>query len=255
MSSPRLQPRITARKTPAIEVLIYRTLVRPALRRAFHRIALHCAEPWSERGPAGDLATIVYANHPSWWDGYMAFFLSDELWRCESYLMMEEPQLARYGFFRYCGVFSVDRHDPREGMRSVRYAAELLRMRPGRVLWIFPQGEITPNDRRPFETFAGVAHIVKRAAPVRCIPMALRFEFLDQQRPEALVRLGPAQVIDGGIDTAVLHQQLDQHLLHEIDALRDDVLSGATAHYRTVLRGRASVNVAWDRVRAVVGLR
>ena len=47
-----------------------------------------------------DTPTLIYANHPSWWDGYMAFVLSDIVWRCESYLMMEEPQLERYGFFR-----------------------------------------------------------------------------------------------------------------------------------------------------------
>lgn len=243
-----MQPRLTARKTPAIEALIYRTLVRPGLRRMFHRIALHTAEPQ----PTSARSTIIYANHPSWWDGYIAFFLSDELWRCESYLMMEQPQLARYGFFRYCGVFSVDRSDPREGMRSVAYAADLLRARPGRVLWIFPQGEITPNDRRPFETFTGTAHIAKRAAPVRCIPMALRFEFLGEQRPEALVRLGPALEIEGQVNPKALHQQLDQRLLHEVDQLRADTLSGATAQYRTVLTGRASVNVVWDRVRAAL---
>jgi 1-acyl-sn-glycerol-3-phosphate acyltransferase len=239
-----MQPRLTARKTPLLEALIYRALVRPALRRTFHRIALQSAEQG-----APEHTTIIYANHPSWWDGYIAFFLSDELWRCESYLMMEEPQLARYGFFRYCGVFSVDRHDPREGMRSIAYAAELLRSRPGRVLWIFPQGEITPNDRRPLETFSGVAHIVKRAGPVRCVPMALRFEFLGEQRPEALVRLGPALLVEDARDVKALHQELDRRLLHEVDQLRADTLSGATAQYRTALHGRASVNVVWDRVR------
>ena len=241
-----IEPRITARKTPAIERLIYRVLVRPAFRRTFQRVALHAADV---ARPSPDLPTIVYSNHPSWWDGYIAFLFSDELWHCESYLMMEQPQLARYSFFRYCGVFSVDRHDPREGMRSVAYAATLIRAGAGRVLWIFPQGEITPVDRRPFETFAGVAHIAKRAAPLRCIPMALRFEFLQEQRPEALIRLGPALTIDAVNDTKALHNELDARLLHEIDQLRVDTISGTTTQYRTVLQGRASVNVAWDRVR------
>jgi len=240
-----MQPRLPTRKTPLLEAVIYRALVRPALRRTFDRIALAQAAP----RPQSDLPTLIYANHPSWWDGYMAFFLADEYWRCQGYLMMEEPQLARYGFFRYCGVFSVDRHDPREGMRSVAYAAQLLAGHSQRVVWIFPQGEIQPNDKRPFVTFAGAAHVAKRAAPVRCIPMALRFEFAGQQRPEALIRLGEAHIVADSVNVKALHQEMDERLLREVDQLRADVASGATATYQTVLEGRPSVNVKWDRVR------
>lgn len=243
-----MQPRLTARKTPLIEALIYRALVRPAIRSAFQRVALWSHEPALPR----DLPILIYANHPSWWDGYMAFLLADEHWRCAGYLMMEEAQLARYGFFRYCGVFSVDRGDPREAMRSVAYAATLLSHRPGRVLWIFPQGEITPNDRRPLTTYSGAAHIAKRAASVRCLPMALRFEFLGEQRPEALIRLGPSHVVAGDTDVKALHHEMDQRLLAEVDQLREDTIKGATASYRTILQGRASVNVVWDRVRAAI---
>lgn len=189
----------------------------------------------------------------------MAFVLSDEIWRCESYIMMEEAQLARYGFFRFCGAFGVDRHDPRAGLRSVAYAADLLRQSPWRVVWIFPQGEITPNDRRPLATFRGAAHIAKRVAgagsTIRCIPMALRFEFRREQRPEALIRLGPAHIVAGQPDVKALQCEMDQRLQREMDALREDTASGASDDYQTILRGRPSVNVVWDRVRELVGLR
>lgn len=222
-------------------------LVRPALRRTFHRIAIGGVEP----GPS-PLPTLMYSNHPSWWDGYIAFFLSNERWRREAYLMMEEPQLARYGFFRYCGVFGVNRHDPREGMRSVAYAANLLGQRPRRLLWIFPQGEITPNDKRPLNMFRGAAHVAKRAAPVRCIPMALRFEFVMEQRPEAFIRFGPGHSVEPGVDTKALHHDMEARLTAEVDRLRSDVVEGGTAHYMTVLQGRDSVNVRWDKVRGWV---
>ncbi len=224
--------------------MIYRTLVRPALRRMFQRVALYAAES----RPLPDLPTLVYSNHPSWWDGYVAYLLSREIWRSEGYLMMEEAQLRRYGFFRYCGAFSVDRHDPREGMRAVQYAALLLRG-SRRVVWIFPQGEIVPSDRRPLVTFSGAAHIARRAAPVRCLPAALRFEFGGEQRPEALIRLGEPHVVESGANAKALRRDMDQRLLTEMDALREDFLSGATTTYRTILQGRESINVVWDRVR------
>jgi 1-acyl-sn-glycerol-3-phosphate acyltransferase len=212
--STRTALRFPARKTPLLEALIYRTLVRPPLRRTFDRVALNPEAP----RPRPDIPTLIYANHPSWWDGYMAFLLSDELWRCESYLMMEEAQLERYSFFQYCGVFGVDRANPRVGMRAVAYAAELLQKRSQRVVWIFPQGEITPNDHRPLSTYAGAAHIAKRVVAahgsVRCIPMAIRLEFMGEQRPEALLRLGPAHVVMGQVDAAKLHDDMDQRLEH-----------------------------------------
>lgn len=240
-------PRLPARKTPLLEALIYRVLVRPALRRSFDRVMIGGAEP-----PPSALPTLIYSNHPSWWDGYIAFFLSDERWRRRAYLMMEEPQLRRYGFFRYCGVFGVDRHDAREGMRAVHYAADLLRQRPNRVLWIFPQGEITPNDRRPLGLFRGSAHVAKLAAPVRCVPMALRFEFGAEQRPEVLIRFGAAHVVEPGVQTRMLHTEMEQRLTAEVDRLRNDVIDGSMATYETALRGRDSVNVRWDKVRAWV---
>ncbi len=239
------RPRLPAQKTPILEALIYRLLARPALRRTFHRIAIGGEEP-----QPSTLPTLVYANHPSWWDGYIAFFLSDERWKNTGYLMMEEPQLRRYSFFRYCGVFSVDRHDRREGMRSVRYAADLIRQRPNRYLWIFPQGEITPNDARPLVLFRGAAHIAKVAAPVRCVPMALRFEFVDQQRPEVLINFGSAHVVEAGTDARALHDEMETRLTAAVDRLRDDVIDGSIAAYETALRGTESVNVRWDKVRA-----
>ena len=241
-----VQPRLPARKNWLIEAGIYRLMVRPALRRAFHRVAIAApdGEDWSH------LPTIFYSNHVSWWDGWIAFFLFDERWRMEGYLMMEEPQLRRYRFFQRCGCFSVDRQDAREGMRSVSYAASLLRDRPGRALWIFPEGEIGPNDRRPLRTYAGAAHIARRAGRVRCVPVALRFEFLGEQRPEGFIRIGPAHIVDGG-DTKALHTDMDRRLVEQVDRLHADVIAGMTGTYATTLRGRTSVNVWWDRVRGV----
>ena len=240
------EPHFPARKRRLPAALVYHVLVRPALRRSFVRVAISAPE-----GPQPpDLPVLLYSNHVSWWDGYLAFLLTRERWNTETYLMMEERQLRRYRFFQWCGCFSVDREDPREALRSVAYAANVLHGHPGRSVWIFPQGEITPNDRRPLTTYSGTAHIALRAAPVRCVPVALRLEFFGEQRPEALVRIGPSHVVEGGTARS-LQADMDRRLLQTVDELRADALSGATQHYRTVLPGRASINVIWDRVRSL----
>ncbi len=82
------------------------------------------------------------------------------------------------------------------------------------------------------------------------MPVALRFEFLGEQRPEALIRLGEPHIVESG-DTRPLHDEMDRRLLAEVDALHDDVISGATVRYPTILAGRTSTNVLWDRLRGM----
>ncbi len=238
-----VQPRLPARKNRLIAQAIYRTLVVPPMRRTFDRVALLDGSGAEGRG----LPTILYSNHVSWWDGYLAFVL-EQHWRGEFYLMMEEAQLRRYRFFQRCGCFSVDRQDAREGLRSVQYAAELLGENAQRTVLIFPQGTITANDRRPLVTYPGIAHIAKRVGAVRCVPMALRLEFGLQQRATAFLRVGPAHVVDGGAPRLV-QAELDARLLREVDGLRDDVVYGDPSNYLTLLRGQRSINVWWDEAR------
>jgi hypothetical protein len=214
---------------------------------------------------AGDGPLIGYLNHPSWWDGYMAFALNRALLRdrFEGYLMMEEKELRRYRFFAWCGAFSVDRQDARSAMRSVAYIGRLLAERRDRALWIFPQGEITPNDRRPLMAFSGVAHIARRAGGATRWPVALRYEFRGEQRPEAFIRAGPAHRApapstgsrQGDATTHALTAEVTARLTAACDALRDEVNADDLAGYRALLRGRPGVNRVFDAARGLLPRR
>ena len=78
----------------------------------------------------------------------MAMVFNEQIWRREGYVIVEDIQLERYPFFRYLGAFSVNRSDARKAVTSVRYAANVLKNGPNRLLLIFPQGEIRANDAR-----------------------------------------------------------------------------------------------------------
>ena len=237
---------IPAAKNALGEALIYHALVRPALWGGFERVscAVRGALPDPQRGPL-----IVYLNHPGWWDGYMCFLIARELLRqrFDGYIMMEEPQLRAYRFFAWCGAFSIDRHSPRAAARSVAYISRLLHERSDRALYIFPQGEIAPNDRRPLTIFPGVAHIVRRVGAATLLPVALRYEFRGEQRPEAFMLVGPAHHSDSD-DTRALGGELGQRLTESADTLRDLVLAEQFAGFRTLVHGRPGVNRVFDRV-------
>jgi 1-acyl-sn-glycerol-3-phosphate acyltransferase len=197
---------------------------------------------------------IFYLNHPSWWDGYMAHVLVRMVLRnrFQGFCMMDERELRRYRFFTWLGAFSVNRHDARSALGSVAYISRLLAARRDRALAIFPQGEITPNDRRPLVMFSGMAHVAQRAGGATLWPVALRYEFRGAQRPEAFIRAGPAHFAPTTIDTRALTADAGARLTAACDALRDDVIGERLEEYRVLLRGRPGPDEIFDAARGLL---
>lgn len=246
---PSRLPRITPCKTPLGEFAVW-LLARQAMRSMFARVRL--------RETAGSPRTsgvplLGLANHPSWWDGYLALLLARH-YGLPRYLMMDEPQLRRYGFFRWAGCFSVDRTDPRESARSVAYAAHLLATARTPIVWLFPQAEITPADFRPIAVHGGAAHILRRATAggrtVGWLPVVWQYEFRGEQHPEAFIRVGAVEVVTAAQtrDTRAFTARIAAALTREADALRDDLATDTVGAYETVLHGAAGVNDWWDRI-------
>ncbi len=238
---------LTARKNRVLNWLIYRTLVYGPARRHFSRIRLRQATPNPQRnGPP----VILFGNHSSWWDGYMVMLLNEQVWGLDAYIMIEEAQLARYQFFRLLGGFSVNRQNGRSAAASITYSADLLNNKPGRMLVIFPQGEILANDRRPLIFYSGVGHLARRVRDVRFYPLALRYEFIGEQRPEVFLSVGtPLHFADSSATPKDIAASLAQALTNELDRLRDDVIAYRLQSFTTVISGVPSINRLWDSLR------
>lgn len=206
-------------------------------------------EPWNrESAPQSPL--ILIANHSSWWDAMLPIHLSFNRYDFDAYGMMEERQLKRFGFFRKVGMFSVDRGDGRGALESIDYAADLIRG-TGRALWLFPQGEIVPNDRRPIAFGSGTARLLAAVGSASVAPVAFRYEVIEGERPSVFIRVGAVQSYSVPRETPVhiITAMLQGALTETVDRLRDDVVGGSLEEYRMVLRGRRSIDVWWDGVR------
>ncbi|MCB9759056.1 MAG: 1-acyl-sn-glycerol-3-phosphate acyltransferase [Alphaproteobacteria bacterium] len=184
------------------------------------------------RGPV-----IVAANHVCWWDGLVLVQLNHAL-TARGMVLMRADQLRRFSFFRSFGALPLDTARPNQARRDLQAAADRLRG-PGDVLWIFPQGEHTPVERRPLGFKPGVALLARLSgAPV--VPVALRYPWAQAPRPAAAVRVGPA--IPPG-------RRLLPALEHAVAALLDDALTEGPAGTPLVppLRrpDRASPALAW----------
>ena len=140
---------------------------------------------------------IIYCNHSSWWDGLIALSISETA-QMNSFFMMEEKQLKKFFLFRRLGAFSVVRENPRQAVKSIRYAAKLLKEESNRTLWIFPQGEILPNDVRPLFFYNGISRIIEKTEKCVLIPIAFRYEFLGEFKPDVFVDIGNIMQINIG---------------------------------------------------------
>ncbi len=244
---------IEARKNPLLSRLVYALLVRPSLRGAFNRVRMR-------RGaPLPDAPVIWCANHSSWWDGYLVMAANELRFKRDAYVMVEAAQIARYGFFRWVGGFSVDRGDARSALDSLRYSADLLGAGTGRALLIFPQGTIAANDARPLSFFAGIGHIARNTARktgvCAMVPLALRYEFIGEQKPEAFISAGPPMLVEASAQPKSVAAEAEAALTRELDQLRADVAAYRFDSFDDVLTGMPSINRIWDRMRGKAQIR
>lgn len=243
-----MEPIIEARKQPQAEQCIA-FVNRVMLRRHFHQI-------WTENFACLQSAhphrpIIFFANHSNWWDGLIAFHLSYDLLKLDAYLMMMARQLRKYYFFKMIGAFSVDRESAISAYRSLQYAEKLLKTESNkqRALWIFPQGEMLPNDIRPLTFLRGLAWLVERVPQAQLIAVTFRYEFLNEQRPEVFLSFqGPITINEQERrDSRALTADLQARLTDQLDRLKDQVVYQRLAGFTPILPGSTSLNIMYER--------
>jgi 1-acyl-sn-glycerol-3-phosphate acyltransferase len=213
---------------------IFAVYNRNLLRRRFH--SLNVSGLNFLKSPQTNLPFLIYANHSSWWDGLVAFQISRRT-GADSFIMMEEKQLKKLFLFRRLGAFSVVRENPREAVESINYAARLLKENSNRTLWIFPQGAILPNDKRPLGFYNGVSRVIGKIPRAAAVPLAMRYEFRGEFKPEIFVKIGAPQLVsvDKDFSAKNLTNRFEQRLTEILDALKADVSAKAFDDYEKIV--------------------
>jgi 1-acyl-sn-glycerol-3-phosphate acyltransferase len=176
---------IPANKNDIFDTILY-FYFRGLSRRAFHTIAVRGLERL--RSLPQDRPVLLFCNHTSWWDGVMIYLLTREMKHKAGYLMMEEKQMTHYRFFSWLGAFSVDLTSPIRSAAALRYAQRLLQVNET-AIFIFPQGRICRRNEM-IEVKPGTAYLGKSAPQAMLVPMAMRYEFFREDRPNALIEIG-----------------------------------------------------------------
>ncbi|MCW2276851.1 lysophospholipid acyltransferase family protein [Heliophilum fasciatum] len=206
------------------------------LRRNFHTLlirgdidpfvpALAPARSEAGAGVGAGTAPILYmANHSSWWDGLLIYHALTVRSKGDHYMMMSQQELNKYGFFRKIGAFPMDASTRSGIMASLDYAVRLLQA--NRQVWIFPQGEILHQDRRPFRFMTGIGHLLRQCPQTRVVPVTLNYTFTRLQKPVVSMIFGQAYHEDWSASDrktitercrCLLEKQADEHRALVID--------------------------------------
>lgn len=137
---------------------------------------------------------IFAANHVAWWDTLLLIVL-DEALGGTGWAVMDAVNLRRLPFMGWVGALPLDRSSPERSRRCLEASADLLD-RPGRALWIFPQGRQRPAYLRPLDLKPGIG-IAHDHNPVDIVAVSVNYVFLERDRPAAVVRFS-APITDVG---------------------------------------------------------
>ncbi|MCI0448197.1 MAG: lysophospholipid acyltransferase family protein [Chlorobi bacterium] len=215
------------------------------LRKYFYQIHLAGEENIAKIN--NSLPVVIYANHSNWWDGFIAYLLSSRRLNADDYIMMDLEQMRKYPFFKYLGAFSVNRGDAKDAIKTIEYAAELLN-KTNRYLWIFPQGLMQVQDRRPIKFFSGLVKIAVRLEGVNLLPVAIRYEFLLEQRPEVFIKIAEPDIVHNITNIKELTTHLENKLISSLYELRNKIIGQKLDEFKVIFKGKDSRNKTIDKL-------
>lgn len=167
--------------------------IRQLIRRHFHEVLI------SPLKIADDRSVLLLANHFSWWDGFLLWYMNGQVINRTFYVMVLEDTLKKQGFMRHFGGFSIGK--TRTHIReSTEFAAALLR-EPGNLVLIFPQGKIHSNFVPHIRFKRGVETVIRAAGSGFHVVFASLFvENLQYKKPVVRITLeqhGPGHFSSG----------------------------------------------------------
>jgi hypothetical protein len=182
----------------------FAAVVEGRFKKTFH--ALHVRGLESLRDAIRQTPLLFVSNHTAWWDPMFLIYLSTRIAPFDGYAMMEAKNLKRLPFLGRLGGFGVDLDDGDDRRQAIDYAVALLD-KPGRGVWIFPQGRERAISERPLGFKPGAAVVATRSPASRTIAVAFRYEFASHAKPEMWVSLSEPFTATSDVETTRAHQE------------------------------------------------
>lgn len=200
---------------------------------------------------------VIFANHPSWWDGVAFMLLTRHLAKDRPHFTpMAGWALDKYPFMRRIGVFGVDNETPRGIVAFLRTAEHVLKD-PSHTLWINAPGRFCDPRERPVPVAPGVARLPELAPGAAFVPLALDYPFWSERKPEMLAAFGPAAPASDllALDRDARAARMSALLGDTADRLTQDAIARDPDRFDTVVQGAegmGGIYQAWRRLGALL---
>jgi hypothetical protein len=159
---------------------------------------------------------------------------------------IEASQLERYSFFKYLGVFGIEKGTVSGARRFLRVSEAIL-ARDGAMIWLTPQGRFADVRERPSSFASGLAHLALRQPEAVFVPLALEYGFGAERLPEIRLRFGiPMEGAAIGGDVAQTQARLERSLEETMDALARAVIEKHEDAFETLLSGKGGASLPYD---------
>lgn len=142
--------------------------------------------------PSPGRAVLLVGNHWSWWDGFIACYINQKVFRKKFHVMMLEEQLRPRMFLSKAGAFSI-RPGARDMVDTLQYTAALLGDDHNMVA-MYPQGSFNSVHDPVFRFEKGVSVVDKKSrAAYSLVFCAALVDYFSHRRPGLTIYLEEAE--------------------------------------------------------------
>lgn len=207
--------------------------------------------------------TIVYANHPAWWDPLIAHYMNDVLLSPRQfYAPIDADALKQYRVFEKLGFYGIDLQSTSGAAAFLRTSMSILNA-PDTSLWITPEGRFCDPRDASAALMPGLAHLCTRISGLcdasgnsrggRVIPLALEYLFWEERLPVCILRFGhpfrPAE--HPSWDKLTWKTNLNERLRQTQRELATSAITRDPAEFESLMIGKVGAGMIYDTMRRV----
>lgn len=135
-----------------------------------------------------DSSILVMANHFSWWDGFLIFYINKKVFKKKFHVLVNADNYNKVGFLKYLGAFAAE-YKGKDVLETLNYAGQLLDD-PENLVLVFPQGKLHSNHLKNINFEKGVIQMINSSQKkINIVFSATFIDYFSKRKPSVFTYL------------------------------------------------------------------